>query len=79
MNNMFRINIFYNEGTSTSGKKYKVPHTIDFGYNCTVQINSQNVKIQHDNQLNCDYIIYDAMKAGLKMNEKGYLVLHIGG
>lgn len=78
MNNTFRINIFYNEGTTKEGKKYKVPHTIDFGYNMTVQINNQNIHIQHDNQLNCDFIVYDAMRAGLKMNEKGYLTLHIG-
>ena len=42
MNSIFRINIFYNEGVTKDGKKYKVPHTVDFGYNMTVQINNQN-------------------------------------
>lgn len=78
MNNMFRINIFYNEGTSTNGKKYKVPHTIDLGFNCTVQLNScKQTQIQWDEQLQTYYVVYNAEKAGLKINEKGYLVLNI--
>ena len=74
----FRINIYYNEGTTKDGKKYKVPHTTDFGWDMTVQLNScKNTAIQHDAENNVDYVIYDARKAGVKLNDKGYLVLHI--
>lgn len=75
---MFRINIYFNEGITKDGKKFKVPHTIDFGYDMTVSLNG-NMKgqVQYDNQQQTYYIIYDPRKAGVKINNNGYAILHI--
>ena len=74
----FRINIYYNEGTTSDGKKYKVPHTTDFGWDMTVSLNgNMKGKVQYDNAAKTYYIIYDARKAGVKLNSNGYFVLHI--
>ena len=72
---MMRINIFYRTGKTKEGKSYKVPYTLDFGYNLTTQLNG-NLKAQTD-QNGQDYVIYDPIKAGLKVNERGYLTLNI--
>ena len=78
MNTIFRIEIYYNEGTTRDGKKYKVPHTCSFGYDCTVQLNScKTTQIQFDNNTKTYFLVYDARKAGMKLNDKGYLTLHI--
>ena len=36
---LYRVDIFYNEGITKDGRKYKVPHTCSFGVNMTVQLN----------------------------------------
>ena len=79
-NNLIRIDVFFYEGTTASGKNYKVPHTTFLGFNMTVQLNgNMTIKkdIQWDAQNNTYYIVYDPSKAGVKINEKGYLILHI--
>lgn len=74
----FRINIYYNEGTTPDGKKYKVPHTTDFGWDMSISLNgNMKGKVQYDNEAKTYYIIYDPKKAGLKFNNNGYVVLHI--
>ena len=72
---MMRINIFYRTGKTKEGKSYTVPYTLDFGYNLTIQLNG-NLKAQTD-PTGQDYVVYDPMKAGLKVNERGYLTLNI--
>lgn len=78
INCMYRINVYFNEGTSRDGKRYKVPHTLDLGFDCTVQLNGcKKTQFQWDEEFETYYIIYDARKAGLKANDKGYMTLHI--
>lgn len=78
MNNMYRIDLYYNEGYTAQGKRFKVPHTTAFGFDMTVSLNgnSRNL-IQKDPNTGTDFIIYDANKAGVKINQSGYLTLHI--
>ena len=76
----YRINIdYYNEGKTASGKKYKVPHNYTcFGFDVSIQLNGNlKGKIMHDSENNCDFILYDPKKAGMKVNDKGYLVLNL--
>lgn len=72
---MIRINIFYNEGFK-NGKKYKVAHTLDFGYDLSISL-GQGVQVlkDADGQL---YILYDPAKAGMRVQQNGYLQLVIG-
>ena len=72
---MFRLNLFYRTGKTKDGKNYKVPYTLDLGYNLTVQLNG-NLKAQTDEN-GQDFVVYDPAKAGLKVNQNGYLVLNI--
>lgn len=70
------IEIFFNEGTTKDGRKYKVPHTLAWGVDMTVQLNgSQGYYVGEDGHY---YVEYDPIKAGFKMNTKGYITLNIG-
>lgn len=68
------IEIFFVSGTK-DGKKYKVPHTTAFGYNMAVQLNGNlSYYTGEDGKY---YVEYDPMKAGLKVNNSGYLTLQL--
>lgn len=74
---MYRINIYWNCGKTADGRNYKVPHTIDFGYDLTISLNgNMRSKVQKDND-GTEFIIYDPRKARIKAGNDGYLVLHV--
>lgn len=78
MEKWIRINLYYKEGVK-NGKKYKVAHTTDFGYDVSVLFGGGIERnIAWDDVLQCDYIFYDATKAGMKVLPTGYLQLVIG-
>lgn len=74
----YRLNIYFNEGTTKDGKKYKVPHTFDYGVDMTVQLNGGiRTAIDYDEQTGQQFIMYDPRRAGLYVNKKGYVEIHI--
>ena len=73
---LYRVDIFYNEGITKDGRKYKVPHTCSFGVNMTVQLNGgMRTAVAWDDIKGTYFIVYDAKKAGFKVNNKGYIEL----
>ena len=75
---MIKINIFYNTGCK-NGKQYKVAHTLDFGYDLTVSFQKgAETLIQWDDVNKTYFVVYDPSKAGIKVQQNGYLQLMIG-
>ena len=74
---MFRLNIYFKEGVK-NGKKYKVAHTADFGFDVSVSLSSTAPQIQQDPISLQYFIIYDPTKAGMKMLPSGYMQMVIG-
>ena len=56
------------------GKTYSIPYTADFGFSCSIQCNGNTRGwLDYKNMT----ITYDPRYAELKLNERGYYVLHI--
>lgn len=74
---MVTIDIYFNTGKTKDGRSYRVPHTIAWGFDMTVQLNGNaNYQTRPDGTF---FVQYDPKKAGLKVNQSGYLVLNIIG
>lgn len=69
MNQYFRLNLRLNQGRNRSGKTYRVYHTSDFGFDCTVNINGNSTPIQQDEE--GLFIVYVPQYAKLSINESG--------
>ena len=77
-NRMIKIYLYYKTGRTQDGRRYKVPHTISFGFDMTVSLNGNSGSmVQYDPDVDCDYIIYDPLKCGVSVNKSGYLTLQI--
>lgn len=76
-NRMMKIYLYYKSGTK-NGRRYRVPHTISFGFDMTVSLNGNSGNmVQYDPSVDSDYIIYDPTKCGVSVNKSGYLTLQI--
>ena len=77
-NRMIKIYLYYKTGRTQDGRRYRVPHTISFGFDMTVSLNGNSGSmVQYDSDVDCDYIIYDPLKCGVSINKSGYLTLQI--
>ena len=77
-NRMIKIYLYYKTGRTQDGRRYRVPHTISFGFDMTVSLNGNSGSmVQYDPNVDCDYIIYDPLKCGVSVNKSGYLTLQI--
>ena len=65
---------FYVRTFNKNGKTYSIPYTADFGFSCSIQCNGNTRGwLDYKNMT----ITYDPRYAELKINERGYYVLHI--
>ena len=77
-NRMIKIYLYYKTGKTQDGRRYRVPHTISFGFDMTVSLNGNSSSmVQYDPAVDSDYIIYDPLKCGVSVNKSGYLTLQI--
>ena len=75
---MMKIYLYYKTGKTQDGRRYRVPHTVSFGFDMTVSLNGNSGSmVQYDPDVDCDYIIYDPLKCGVSINKSGYLTLQI--
>lgn len=75
---MMKIYLYYKTGKTQDGRRYRVPHTVSFGFDMTVSLNGNSASmVQYDPAVDSDYIIYDPLKCGVSINKSGYLTLQI--
>ena len=72
---MNRLYFYYRERTK-NGKKFKIPYTTQFGFNMSISLNG-NIQVNKDPDNGWLYIDYNPCLAEVRVNEKGFLVLHI--
>lgn len=65
-----RLYLRLNQGKTAAGKTYRVWHTDQLGFDCTVTINGKSMEIQYDEE-NTPFVNYVPRFARLSVDERG--------